>query len=992
MIINREEYLIPANIIATVVILFLCSLPNLVWGQEGNRDSLTQRFLLLDSLAEYNYHQGNDSMAIVNANNALTIIETLYGKKHQDYAHILKNIAKYKFETGEYEEAKSSILEAIEIQKEKYFNTKDYAESLSTLSDILAIEGDFSKAIEICSKSLNIITDIYGPNTIEVAIAKGNLADIHYDSSSFSKALQLCNEAISIFLLNGISNDSDYATILSIRSKAKADLGLYIEALADAKESLDVFVNLYGEQFCSNAALLSNISVIYSYLGNYSEAYKYGEKALLLYEQTYGEQHPYYVVTLKNIASYKYENGELAECIQLAERANRICNQNSDNGFPMYIFVPLKIELSKYYLEANNNDNAQLIINEVIHFLQQSNNMDTDEYASALLVLADIYSKKGIHNNAIKYAKESTQIMLNIYGKNNIRYSQFIDELSHYYSNDYHYKEAINYAMLSMKIRKEYIVSNYSDMSSLQRKNLWSRFGPSFFFYAGLAFRYHSSLLISDVYDNTCLFAKGLLLSTEISMHQLIAESNDSILTNDYNALLFLKERYNRLCERPLIVNKGTVDSIAYEIQSRELDIIRRSKSYGDYMKSMKVSWKHIQQRLGKNDIAIEFINFPVKNDSIMYVALTMRKDSDFPNMIPLFEEKQLLGVSDTIYYLCKDMYNLVWKPLQSELRGVNNIYFSPSGVLHKIGIEYLPGMEDYNLFRLSSTRELVTNGERMSNSKSAVLFGGLDYDSCIDSLTIKKNITVLNETFKEHADVKRIGLREWKEPLKHTKIEVDKIGEELNKAQWFCLLDTASLGTEESFKALSGRKINCLHIATHGFYYTKEEADKAQYKFMLLDNQTATSVEDKALSRSGLVLSGANHILEGDTIPDNVEDGILTAKEIADVDFRGLDLVVLSACQTGLGDISQGEGVFGLQRGFKKSGANSILMSLWEVDDEATQILMTQFYRNIVSGLSKRQSLHSAQKYLREYNNGRFNEPKYWAAFILLDGIDKKN
>jgi CHAT domain-containing protein len=128
---------------------------------------------------------------------------------------------------------------------------------------------------------------------------------------------------------------------------------------------------------------------------------------------------------------------------------------------------------------------------------------------------------------------------------------------------------------------------------------------------------------------------------------------------------------------------------------------------------------------------------------------------------------------------------------------------------------------------------------------------------------------------------------------------------------------------------------------------------------------------------------------LEGDTLPDNVEDGILTAKEIADVDLRGLDLVVLSACQTGLGDISQGEGVFGLQRGFKKAGANSILMSLWEVNDEATQILMTQFYKNLVSGQSKRQSLHYAQKYLREYNNGRYHEPKYWAAFILLDAIN---
>ena len=219
---------------------------------------------------------------------------------------------------------------------------------------------------------------------------------------------------------------------------------------------------------------------------------------------------------------------------------------------------------------------------------------------------------------------------------------------------------------------------------------------------------------------------------------------------------------------------------------------------------------------------------------------------------------------------------------------------------------------------------------------------------------------------------------------------EVRQFGATLSDSNWTCLLDTASLGTEESFKSMAGKKVNAVHIATHGFYYTPEEADNTRYDFFLLYNQDL-SAEDKSLTRSGLNMSGANHILEGENLPDNVEDGILTAKEIANIDLRGLDLVVLSACQTGLGDVSQGEGVFGLQRGFKKAGANSILMSLWEVDDKATQILMTQFYRNWLSGQSKRQSLLSAQIYLREIEGGKYNEPKYWAAFVLLDGIEQE-
>ena len=180
------------------------------------------------------------------------------------------------------------------------------------------------------------------------------------------------------------------------------------------------------------------------------------------------------------------------------------------------------------------------------------------------------------------------------------------------------------------------------------------------------------------------------------------------------------------------------------------------------------------------------------------------------------------------------------------------------------------------------------------------------------------------------------------------------------------------------------------LHLATHGFYISKSEMDNYKdFDFLSLDNANGDEIEDKELVRSDLLFAGANHTLEGDgVIPDGYDDGILTALEVASLDLIGLDIVVLSACQTAQGDLGE-DGVLGLQRGFKKAGANSILMSLWKVDDEATQILMTLFYKHLVSGKSKRQSLQSAQKDLKEYNGGKFNKPEYWAAFILLDGIN---
>ena len=496
------------------------------------------------------------------------------------------------------------------------------------------------------------------------------------------------------------------------------------------------------------------------------------------------------------------------------------------------------------------------------------------------------------------------------------------------------------------------------------------------------AFKMQSPDLYKMAYDGA-LVAKEFRLTAENRLRRNLLTTQDSI-SKDY---------VNRI-GKEMQAYKSMIKNHDLGALEKHWDILNLQRSLVAYLDSIGAlqtlfpKWTDVYHILKEKELAIEFVEFPLWNQNqSMYGALVLRKDSAFPKLIPLFEERQLKQVSDTLYYQCKEMTDLVWKPLQAELEGIKNIYFSPSGAIYNIGIEYLPGMEKYKIYRLSSTRELVTDRKSESENR-AVLYGGLDYYAGLNAIPVNRKSEIEDVMYTEHADVRGMNLRGGKEALPQTKIEVEQIGQELKEAQWDYKLLTDGNGTEESFKSLAGKRLKYLHLSTHGFYYTPEEANDTDYDFLQLDNHIA-SAEDKALTRSGLILSGANHILEGDTLPDNVEDGILTAKEIADVDLRGLDLVVLSACQTGLGDITQSEGVFGLQRGFKKAGANSILMSLWEVDDKAAQILMTQFYRNLLSGQSKRQSLLAAQEYLRKVEDGKYDEPKYWAAFILLDGIN---
>jgi CHAT domain-containing protein len=258
------------------------------------------------------------------------------------------------------------------------------------------------------------------------------------------------------------------------------------------------------------------------------------------------------------------------------------------------------------------------------------------------------------------------------------------------------------------------------------------------------------------------------------------------------------------------------------------------------------------------------------------------------------------------------------------------------------------------------------------------------------ESKVYKQNKSFVSSSYNSRNIIDSLRVRGASEGMPYlegTATEVEAIAQLAKSSKIKTTTLTGVKGNEESFKALSGENIQIVHIATHGFYWTKE-AVKASEQGDLGDEMPRRSTEDKALSRSGLLMAGADNALEGN-VPEDIEDGILTAQEIAQLDLSNLYMVVLSACETALGDVSKSEGIFGLQRGFKKAGANSILMSLWKVDDEATSMLMTEFYKFWLSGETKHDALELAKDVVRSHQEKGWNDPKYWAAFIMLDGLN---
>lgn len=272
------------------------------------------------------------------------------------------------------------------------------------------------------------------------------------------------------------------------------------------------------------------------------------------------------------------------------------------------------------------------------------------------------------------------------------------------------------------------------------------------------------------------------------------------------------------------------------------------------------------------------------------------------------------------------------------------------------------------------------------SSKKSAAVFGGAIYD--LDSAQMSENKSrykadyyLSNKYLSESISSSNIGDKTrgdvWNY-LEGTLIESNIVSDLLEKHGVNVRLFTGKDASEDVFKSLNAKNSpSIIHISTHGFFYPEPEKTNKSERIM---SQIFVKAENPML-RSGLILSGANRVWTGEGTIAGVEDGVLTSFEVSNMDLQNTELVVLSACETGLGDIKSGEGVYGLQRAFKVAGVKSIIMSLWKVPDKETVELMELFYLNWLGGMTKHEAFYESQKEMRKKY-----DPYYWAAFILIE------
>ena len=839
-------------------------------------------------------------------------------------------------------------------------------------------------------------------SNIDVATDALNL----FMAGDYVNAIPLLQNAIGYYKSNRPTDYVHLAAWLKSLGMAYMYVGDYQNSektYASAIQLLESH-NLQNEK--AYRMILDAVAVLYVQLQNYEKALTYNTQAKTLYEKAldFGDD---YVRCVSNCALCHNGLGHNTTAKMMLNVALRQAKQNLSDTTAISSSLTDLNQLSDSPLDTQTIDKNYYIQTRIIPYVTLLSNSAT-------------YSELGYFSDALRAIKESIKISEE-YGLkealpyNNMGMLYFIkskfpqsvewflksyelckapyesDEigmntaLGLYLSND---SNAATFCSgVSEKMRKN-IQDMFAFMSGEERAIYWKHFENYLPVLNLIIYESGNTDAFGAIYDNI-LEAKGLLLRSTNAIRDAVLNSGNESDIADYIHIGQLKQQL--LNEK----DDETRSAIKNEIEAIDKRLTQHVNAYADFNSSKNINWEQVRDALSKDDAAIEFYNIPLiwGLDSIQtmegeprYCAVLLRKGYKYPHIIPLCKESQLEELDKEDLYETDSIYNLIWQPLENELKGAKNIYFAADRELHKIGIEYAPISENenigdrYNLFRLSSTRVLAENKTK-SKKESAVLYGGLKYDLDKDELIAESRSGDYHPTSTSRAFTAE-NIRYGVKYLPGTLKEVEEISQNFNPSP---RMITDISGTEESFKSLAGSSTDIIHLATHGFFWSEDDAQKRDYvTFLNPSNRSSQSNEDKALMRSGLFFSGANIGLKGETLPDDVEDGVLTALELSNMNLGNVDMVVMSACESGLGETS-GEGVFGLQRGFKLAGANTLLMSLWKVDDAATKLLMTEFYKNYLSGKSKRHSLQLAQQSLR--NNAKYSDPEYWAAFILLDG-----
>lgn len=877
-------------------------------------------------------------------------------------------------ELRKLDEAEAPLEEALHHWRSKEDTINHFvADIYYSIGELQTGEGNLKEGIQSTIIAKNIYEELYGKSNSDYARCLNVLGDLHGSTGDKEQAENFFMEAKALYDNGMDKNDPVYATTLFYFAFLNALIGMDEKSEQFYLEAMDIQVKVGGKENLLYASSSHNLANLYRDKGNYDKAKPLFQEAIAIKEQLFGKLHPSYSSSVGELAVLYYLNGDY-------EKAELL------------------------YLECKDID--EKTVGKEHHF-----------YANTLYRLGQLYMAMKAYEKAEPIMSETNALDKKIMGRYHSYYAGSTLNLARLYLEMGRQEAAESHFLEYFTVKKQLVAQDFSFLSENEKeKYIEKNLEPDRVELHALGLQLKSPKLNSLQYE-LALFSKGLRLAANQSTTKFVFQSADTSLINSYNELLDVQKQLGMEYQKPVAVREK-VEELEARKEQIEKQLSRASKFFRIQQRANNVAIADIRASLQPNEASIEFVHFRYNQDSVLYAAIVIVPENEAIAYIPLFEEKTLnqvavqpktgSGYVKQLYAGTRgvtgvqprkrlhSLYELIWKPLDPLLNNKERIYYASTGLMSRLNLGAMVIGEEkvladkYELVNLSSTR-LVALEEEKLDSRNAFVMGGVIYtEEEKDQPALAENPSqALDEGIANFAEVD-IALRgtAW-DYLQWTEQEGKDVSKKLRENGYNVHFVKGTSATEEAFKTLGTKQSSprIIHLATHGFFFP-DPADSNVEEAEPTDNKAASrepvfKVAEHPMLRSGLLLSGANHAWSGGAQLPGKEDGILTAYEIANMNLTNTELVVLSACETGLGDIQGSEGVYGLQRAFKKAGVRYQIMSLWQIPDQETSVFMTRFYENWLDNqMPIREAFNKTQLEMRD----RFSDPFLWAGFVLIE------
>jgi CHAT domain-containing protein len=786
-------------------------------------------------------------------------------------------------------------------------------------------------------------------------------------------------------------NHPEYGTTLNNLAALYKNTGHFEQSEPLYLESADIRKGTLGEKHQEYAASLNNLASLYESMGRNNEAEPLYLQSLKILKELFGVKNPYYAQALNNLAGLYKSLKRFDESQKLYKESLGITAQVLGDKHPTYA-ITLN-NLANLQMQKGDHKQSEKLFLENIQKTKEALGTKHPNYAVSLGNLAGLYEHMGKYEQAEKLYVEALQIRKEALGIKHPSYTSTLSSLARLYTALKKYEIADTIWEKALGNHLYEIQTFFPSMSEKEKGQFYQTISEEFEIFNSYAFLRASSnpKVLSQMYNNQ-LATKALLLNSSNKLRQRILGSKDTSLIKMYKHWLSEKEFLSKIYALPKEEVKKqqiNVDSIEKVANDLEKKLSLKSELFKNTNEIPFYTWKDVQKNLNSGEGALEIIRFTkykfdsagVYTDSIYYAGLIVKENtSGNPEIVWMIDGNKMEGKNLSIYKNSiryriedKESYNLYWKNIQDKLSETKRIYLSPDAVFNQINVNALQNpltqkyaFDEIDIRLVTNTKDLINRKNLSNTKKQIVLFGDPNYVSEGAAASAPK---ISSEAVPEED---KYGY--YLNPLPGTAKEVTSINESMSTHRWQSKLYTGENATEKNLKLINSPKV--IHIATHGFF---EKSNKNKEK----------KISENPLLASGVMLAGASvtlynkdhNVFNSEKIETKQEDGILTAYEAMNLNLDYTDLVVLSACETGLGQIKNGEGVYGLQRAFIIAGAKSIIISLWKVNDETTQKLMTYFYQEWVKTDNKNTAFKKAQLRLKQ----EFPQPYYWGAFIMV-------